>query len=334
MLLGGARRQRGGRRGGAGRGGGERGGGERRRGRAQLEAGQQRARIDERDPAPLGDLDGHRLQAAADDAGEAAQGALGDRHVGEPADVQVQHALGGDGRPVRRDALGGNGRRAAGVEGADQRERGEVDALGAQAGVAHGAQQPLDHLALSGDDDHALARAGGRVEDAERVEVQHGAGERHRHLVLGLGADRGGERLLVVDGRQLQRAQDRALVGETDPHAPTQPGLAEELVQRLPERPLVEDLALAHGVGRQRRAGRALDDDPAVDVRLHGRDVARLDVQADDVGAAAAAEREAEVQCGERGHGSVTSWVRARRAQRLCAATALPERSSTSAGDR
>ena len=66
--------------------------------------------------------------------------------------------------------------------------------------------------------------------------------------------------------------------------------LAEQLAQRLAERLLVEHLALAHHVGAQRQRGGALGDDRAVDARLHGGDEPRLDVQADDVGAGAAAE--------------------------------------------
>ena len=53
---------------------------------------------------------------------------------------------------------------------------------------------------------------------------------------------------------------------------------------------LVEHLALADGVGRQRQSGRALGDDRAVDVRLHRGDVAGLDVQADDARTGAPAE--------------------------------------------
>ena len=130
-----------------------------RRLQGQIGRGDQLAGFDERDRAALGELARHRLDAAADDAGEAAQRPLGDRHVRQPVDVQVQHAA---------RVLG-----VGAVERADQRERGEVDALRAQAGVAHRGEQPLDHVALGGDEHDALARALRRVDDPERVEVEH-----------------------------------------------------------------------------------------------------------------------------------------------------------------
>ncbi len=133
------------------------------------------------------------------------------------------------------------------------------------------------------------------------MEVEDRVVERHRHLLLGLEAHRGVEFLVIGDRRQLERAQNRALVGDADAHLLAQLAVAEQLAQRLGERALVEDLALADGVCRQRQCDSALGDDRAVDVRLHGGDMTGLDVQADDVraGAAAAAQverRHAQVQ--------------------------------------
>ncbi len=162
--------------------------------------------------AALGELAGHRLEAAADDAREAADRPLGDRHVGEPVDVQVQDAA----------VVLGIGT----VERADQRESGEVDSLRTQTGVAHGREQALDHVALGGDEHDLLAGSLGRVDDAERVEVEDGVAERHRHLLLGLEAHGGGELLAIGDRRQLERAQHRALVGDADAHALAQPAVA------------------------------------------------------------------------------------------------------------
>ena len=177
---------------------------------------------------------GHALEAAADDAGEAAHLALGDREVREPVDVQVQDA----------SVLLG----FVAVEGADQGEGREVDAFGGQAGAADRGEQPLDHVALRGHEHDALARAGGGVDDAERVEVEDGVVERHRHLVLRLEGDRRGELLLVGDGRQLERAQHGALVGHADAHALAEAGVVEQLAQRLAERALVDHFAVAHRV--------------------------------------------------------------------------------------
>ncbi len=122
--------------------------------------------------------------------------------------------------------------------------------------------------------------------------------ERHRHLVLGLEAHGRLDLLAVVDRRQVERAQHRALVGDAEAHALVQIAVLEELAQRVREHALVEHLALAHDVRRQRRLGRMPDRDRTVHVRLHGGDVAGLDVQADDVRAAAAAELDVEVEGG------------------------------------
>ena len=242
------------------------------------------ARVGERDAAALGQLDCHALEPAAHDAREAADGALGDRQVGEAVDVQVQDAAG---------LL-----LFVAVERADQREGGEVDALGGQPGLAHGGEQPFDHVALRRDQDDALARAGGGVDDAERVEVEDGVAERHRDLVLRLEGDGGGELLLVGDGRQLERAQHGALVGDADPDALAEVVLGEQLLERLGQGDLVDDFAVAHRVGGERHAGGALGDDRAVDAGADGGDEPRLDVQPDDVGAGAAAEVESELQVG------------------------------------
>ncbi len=257
------------------------------RGSRKVVAREHRTGLDERDAAALGDLGRHRLQATADDARETADPPLRDRHVRETAHVEVQHALAA---PVLS-----TGRRA--VQRADQCERREIDALGPQPGLAHGAQQTLDHLALRGHDDHALARLAGRIDDPQRVEVQGGLRERHRDLILSLEAHRRRELLAIGDRRQLEHAQHGALVGEPDAHPLAETALREQVAQRVAERALVEHLALAQRVGRQGRADGALHRDGSVDVRLHGRDVARLDVQADDpvVMARTAAARDVEV---------------------------------------
>ena len=55
--------------------------------------------------------------------------------------------------------------------------------------------------------------------------------ERHRHLVLGLEGDGGGELLAVGDRRQLERAQHGALVGDADAHALAEAAVGEQLAQ-------------------------------------------------------------------------------------------------------
>ncbi len=121
---------------------------------------------------------------------------------------------------------------------------------GTQSRGANGGDQAFDHVALGGDDDHALARAGGRVDHAERVEVEHGVVERHRHLVLGLEAHGRRQLLAVGQRRQLECAQHGALVGDANTYALVELGVTEHLAQRVGERGAVEHLALAHRVGR------------------------------------------------------------------------------------
>ena len=73
-------------------------------------------RVLEREPAALGELDGEALQAAARDAGEAADAVVGDREVRQAADGDEE--LGAVALP-------------GGLQRADHAERREVDALSA-----------------------------------------------------------------------------------------------------------------------------------------------------------------------------------------------------------
>ena len=105
-----------------------------------------------------------------------------------------------------------------------------------QAGALDGGGGALDHLAADGDDDDARAQADRRVDDAERLEVQHGLVHRHRDVVRSGGADGGGERLRVVEhGVEVERAHDDPLVGDAEPHALGQLVLGEERLERLGE---------------------------------------------------------------------------------------------------
>ena len=77
----------------------------------------------------------------------------------------------------------------------------------------------LDHVAAGRDEQHALARAVGRLDDVERLEVEDRLVERHRDLVLRVEAHGGVELLAVVDRRQLDDADDDLLVGDADADA-------------------------------------------------------------------------------------------------------------------
>ena len=128
-----------------------------------------------------------QLQAAGAGAREEAGRALGDGEVRQAADGEVQHVLGGLG------LLAGERGKLRRGERADHGEGGEVDALGAQPGAADGEREALDHVAAGRDDDDALARALGRVDDADRVEVEDGGVDRHRQVLLGVEAHGGRE---------------------------------------------------------------------------------------------------------------------------------------------
>jgi hypothetical protein len=132
------------------------------------------------------------------------------------------------------------------------------------------------------------------VDDAQRVEIEHGVAERHRHLVLGLKLDRSGQLLAIGHRRQLERAHDGALVGDPYAHALGQPLVAEQLAQYTAQIALIDHLALADGVGGERQHGGALGDYRAVDACLHGPDEARLNVEPHDGRPRAMTETELE----------------------------------------
>ena len=100
-------------------------------------------------------------------------------------------------------------------------------------------------------------------------------------MVRRLEANRRADLLGALERRQVQRAHDDALVGDTQPNAPAQLVGREQVAQGGGQRVDVNDLAVTHDAGRQLRAGGALDLDLA-GARLDGGDVAWLDVEADD----------------------------------------------------
>ena len=115
------------------------------------------------------------------------------------------------------------------------------------------------------------------------LEVEHGAVERHRHLVLRLEADGGLELLAGSRRRKLEDADDDPLVGDADAHALVQLVGPEELAQRLGEGLDVGDLAVADDAGLERDARRRARSSMRPLTLHRGRgDGARLDVEADD----------------------------------------------------
>ena len=153
-------------------------------------------------------------------------------------------------------------------------------------GLAGRGDEPLDHLAADRDDHDARARAGRRLDDAERLEVDDGLVHRHRDVVGRLGLDRGGEALRVLDHRQVERAHDDPLVGDAQAHAAGKVVGVEELAQRLGQGGRVGGLAVAQDAGPQRDDRALLDGHAAVGVNFGGGDVAGVEVEPDDGGGA------------------------------------------------
>ena len=134
-------------------------------------------------------------------------------------------------------------------ERAHHAERGQVDALELQAGLADGGDEALDHLAADGDDDDARARAGGRVTTPSGWKSRIASS-------IGIGMWSGASRRTAAASafgrrprRQVERADDDALVGDAEAHRLGSSCSAKSL-QRLGERADVGDLAVAQDAGR------------------------------------------------------------------------------------
>ena len=105
--------------------------------------------------------------------------------------------------------------------------------------------------------------------------------EGHRHLLLGLEADRRLHLGRVLDRGQAQGADDDALVADAEPHLLGELVLGEEALQRGGEAVGVEHLAFVECAGLQRLDRRCRDPRGAVGADDLGRgDAARLDVEA------------------------------------------------------
>ena len=247
----------------------------------EADVAQPHAGVLERQAAALGELDAHALEAGAGDAREEADAVDDDGEVRHPADGEVQRGVG-----------------APAAEGADHRERREVDAARPQAGAGDGREDRLDHLAAGRDDDDALARAVGRVDDADRLVVEHGGLERHGELVGGDVADGRVDLRRVGHRRDVDAAHDDLRVRDPDAHvAPEALVLAPEARQGGTDGLDVGDLAVAHDADREVDARRALEAHDAVDGDLGGNHAAGLDVQPDNrPGLGSCVEREGHVQ--------------------------------------
>ena len=142
--------------------------------------------------------------------------------------------------------------------------------------------QPLDDVAAGGDEHDARARPLLRVDDAERMVLEHRLLERHRNVVLCMEADRRRDLLGVGERRQVDRPRQDPLAGDAQADALAELVLLEEAAQGLGERLDVDDLAVAEQARSQGDARSAVDCDGAAHADLDRRGEAGLDVEADD----------------------------------------------------
>ena len=140
------------------------------------------------------------------------------------------------GRRVRRQRV---------AEGAQQRERLEVDAREPQAGLLAGRDVAVDQLAVGDDEQDAPDELAVVVRPlAEDVVVEHGLLDRDRERLLGAVADRVLELLRVGDAGDLEDADADPVVGDAEPHALARKlVLAEERAQRVGEQLRLAQLA-------------------------------------------------------------------------------------------
>ena len=188
------------------------------------------------------------------DAGEEAGPAPRHGEVGDVAEAAVEDGGGG----VARGLSGVVRLHASAGEGADHPEGGEVHPDRIEAGAADRLDEGGDHLAARGDDDDVDLGRGALLgrDAADDLVLEHRLVERHRHLLLGLEANRGLHLLGVLDRRQPHRPDDEALVADPEPHLLAELVLGEERLQRRRKTARVEHLALVEGAGVERRRSR------------------------------------------------------------------------------
>ena len=154
---------------------------------------------------------GDRLREVAaaepDQAGEVAAPVDRDDHVGDLG-TDVADRLGlGVGRALVDDHRRGQQR-------PQDREGLEVDADRLEAGLPHGGDEALDHVAVGRDDDVPLAVARVVGEPQHRLRVDHRLVGRDRDLLGRLELDGRAALAIVLERRQLDGPHDHALVGD------------------------------------------------------------------------------------------------------------------------
>ena len=188
-------------------------------------------------------------------------------------------------------ALGVRARIVRRSDGAQERERLEVDPDDLQAGLAAGVDVAVDELAVGDDEEHAperLAVLGDAL--GEHLVVEHRLLERDRQHFLSPETDRVRELLRILDPGHLEGAHADPVVGDAEPDAALrQLVLGEEGLERNRERLGVTKLAVDDDAVVERRA-RRLDELGRLAVADAGRgDLGAADLEADELLAAAAA---------------------------------------------
>ncbi len=157
----------------------------------------------EREAAALGERVDHRVEAAGGGAREQAPAGVGDGDVGEPADADVEHGALGLRPPASARTM-------------PKADRSMPSSL---RPASRGGGDQLARPSRGGRRRRRRACAAGRrrLDRAERLPVEDRLVHRHRDVVGRLHLDGGGERLLVVERRQVERADDDPLVGDAEP---------------------------------------------------------------------------------------------------------------------
>ena len=167
-----------------------------------------------------------------------------------PPPTQTIASLAGSAAPNPRSVRG---------QGADQRERDDVDERRREAGAVDRREQRAHHVALRGDqqDPHHRLLLGPH-ELLEDLEVEDGLVDRDGDELLHLVAQRRPQVLLRHRG-QLGLAHDHPLVGHADDDvAALEAGLAPEPADGSRHRRRVDDLAVAHRAQGQRHLAEAV----------------------------------------------------------------------------
>ena len=155
--------------------------------------------------AALGERVDHRVEAAGGGAREQAAAGVGDGDVGEAGDVDVEHGA------------------ASALRSASARTMPNADRSMPSTCRPASRAAPASCSTISRRTATTTTRvrvlAGRRLDGAERLPVEDGLVHRHRDVVGRLHLDGGGERLLVLQRRQVERADDDALVGDAEAHA-------------------------------------------------------------------------------------------------------------------